>query len=102
MKKPETIMSYVAGALFAIAWWLWIDATVFTNCDCPRGDPDIVKVEWYHYMPGVVSTVALVMINVVSWNDLNGGAMFGESVSARARVWLFFSFLVAFGGLIGK
>jgi len=101
MKKPSTVLAYLSGALFSLGWWLWIDATVYANCDCPDNHtPDNVKVLGTHYIPGIVSTIALIMINIVSWNDLNGDFMFGDGVSTKAKVWLFVSFIIAFGALI--
>jgi len=101
-QKPETVLAYFAGGLFAIGWWLWIDATVYSNCNCPNGHtPDSVRVEWYHYVPGVISTVALIMINLPSWGDING-SMFNEGSSTKARVWLLISFIIAFAAIIAS
>ncbi len=36
----------------------------------------------------------------MSWNDLNNNFVFGEGVSTKARIWLFASFVVAFGAMI--
>lgn len=37
-------------------------------------------------------------MNLVSWNDLNG-SVFGEESTAKARLWLLFSFLIEFGAI---
>jgi len=94
-------MSYLSGVLFAIAWWLWIDGHAFSNT-FERPDTHSA-VTFGHYVPGIVSTLALVMVNVVSWKDL-GGFNWGfseDAVQTRVRVWLFLSLVIAFGGIIG-
>jgi len=96
----ETVLSYLSGVIFAIAWWLWIDAHAFSNA-YERHDTSS-PVTFGHYVPGIVSTFALVMINVVNWKDL-GGFNWGvseDSVQTRVRLWLFFSLVVGFGGVI--
>jgi len=95
--KKEMIMCYIAGITFASAWWIWIDATVWTN-----RQPGFQEVLGGMYVPGIVGTVALFMINAVSWNEVNDNFMFGEGVSTKAKIWLFFSFLLAFGSLIAS
>jgi len=98
MEKPsqEMVFSYISGALFAIAWWIFIDATVYEK---HIGDT-AGELNGYYYIPGIASTIALVMINAISWNDLNDtGFLSGESVSSKARVWMLFSFIVAFAGI---
>jgi len=39
-------------------------------------------------------------VNIVSWSDLNSNAIFGDQVSAKAKVFLFVAFIVCFAGLI--
>jgi hypothetical protein len=51
------------------------------------------------FVPGIVATLALIMINMVSWADLNG-SIFSEGATTKARVWLFFWLLLLFGGVI--
>lgn len=54
-----------------------------------------------HYVPGLVSSLGLVMVNAVQWRDL-GGMSWGweDAVQTRSRLWLFFSLIVCFGGII--
>lgn len=62
----ETIMSYVAGGLFAIAWWLWIDAHAFSA----KFELTDVHVTFPIYLPGIASTIALIMYKSSSCNSL--------------------------------
>jgi len=91
----ETVLAYLAGALFSIGWWIWIDATIYHY---HVGDPIVVI--WWQYVAGVISTIGLLGVNVVSWNDLNSNFIFGDQVSSRAKIFLFCAFIVCFGGLI--
>jgi len=93
----ETIMSYLSGVIFSISWWLWIDANAYHN-----KIHDIVGINFGYWVPGIVATLALLMINAVSWTDLQGFG-FGsldDDVQKRARLWLFFSFTLSFGCVI--
>jgi hypothetical protein len=41
---------------FAIGWWIWIDATAWTN-----KQDGYKQVLGTYYIPGIVSTIALIM-----------------------------------------
>jgi hypothetical protein len=41
---------------FALAWFFFIDGIVLAN-----QDPQIHNFEWYYILPGVLSTISLVM-----------------------------------------
>jgi len=92
-KAAETILCYGAGALFSAGWWLWIDATAFSQTHP-------IQVVWWHYVAGLISTLGLIGVNIVSWSDLDSNAIFGDQVSSRAKVFLFIAFIVCFIGLI--
>jgi hypothetical protein len=51
------------------------------------------------FVPGIIGTLALIMINMVSWADLNG-SIFSDGATSKARVWLFFWLLLLFGAVI--
>ena len=42
---------------FAIGWWLWVDANVYSN----KFEQTDIKVTFGHYVPGIVSTLGLIM-----------------------------------------
>lgn len=53
-------------------------------------------------IPGVLQTIALVMVNVLNWGMLSDDAAFDtDNSAAMAKCWVFFAFLVAFSGVIG-
>lgn len=56
------------------------------------------------YLPGLIATLALVMINCVRRDEVAGLDPYGgndEGAYARSRAWLFLSYLVSFGSVAG-
>jgi hypothetical protein len=45
----------LAGALFGGGWWFWVDACAASN----------TKVPFVQYLPGIIATLALIMINAI-------------------------------------
>lgn len=102
----ETILSYVAGLLYAVAFWMWLDATVISNieADNSAAAPGTVHVVmWYHWIPIVFGTLALFMINLpphsAIFGDTAGLDLTGGNYTARVRIWLFGSMIVGFGAI---
>ncbi|KAI7842783.1 hypothetical protein COHA_003529 [Chlorella ohadii] len=87
----------VAGALFGAGWWCWADALVYQKAVV--GSPYPFSYNW----PGIVATLALVMINLLPRRDLaEAGDSLEEGGEFRARLWLFVSFLIAAGAVAGS
>jgi len=99
VKTPpkETILSYVCGAVFAASWWVWIDAFVWQNLTS-TGDSHPPNLA--HWIPAIVSTIALVLINIVSFKKMENAAMWGEEVPKGVTFWLLFCFIIAFGSIV--
>uniref|UniRef100_A0A6B2LPA9 Transmembrane protein 50A n=1 Tax=Arcella intermedia TaxID=1963864 RepID=A0A6B2LPA9_9EUKA len=84
--------------MFSVGWWLWIDGHVYSNTFAEAGE-----VTFWHYVPGICSTLALIMLNLVDLKDL-GGISWGfaeDGRQTRIRLWFFLSLVIAFGSLIG-
>jgi len=93
--RRNIIASLVAGSIFAIGWWIVIDAAAIHT------DPKVFN-HAYHTC-GVIATVALFMINAVSNEAVRGdGYTEGCLGTYGARIWLFIGFLMAFGSLIAS
>jgi len=94
------IMAYLSGVIFATGWWLWIDAHAWVISINGGNNP--TDVTFWHYVPGIVSTLAILLINAISWDDL-GGMSFSpafDDVQGRVRVWFFLSLVIGFSGII--
>mmetsp|Transcript_27991 Transcript_27991/g.39455 ORF Transcript_27991/g.39455 Transcript_27991/m.39455 type:complete len:155 (-) Transcript_27991:48-512(-) len=102
MVQPDTVRSIVcliAGGLWAIGWWLLVDAAVWEST---KGSKDTPTMLAYFYIPGIVGTVALIMINIVPMDALNPTSIsFDDNVLPRARLFLMVSLLLCIGSMIG-
>ena len=74
---------------------MWIDGIAFAGT---QGQ----SVDGAYWIPGILQTVSLLMVNIINWDVLSGEGMLDDGGSMRARLWVFVSFVFAFGGLIGS
>ena len=88
----------ISGGLFSSAWWSWANAIVSQKG--VEGHPDApAKYVW----PTVLSCIALLLINMLSRDQLREIVSSGDEESSnRARLWLLFSFLLAFAAVGGS
>lgn len=86
-----------SGALFGGGWWCFIDAVVYSKAILGE------KVPIVYWVPGVVATISLVLMNLVSRDRLNHAQEMSDhdDYDTKARCWLFMSYLVAFGSVGG-
>ncbi|KAG0202085.1 hypothetical protein BGX28_005295 [Mortierella sp. GBA30] len=98
---------YLSGALFALGWWFFIDAVIRSkNWDLSEGFKK-VSVEFVDWVPGICSTLGMIIINCVDKASLRGDSFSfsssGEtSVAWKARVFLFIGFAFMAGGFAGS
>lgn len=79
---------------FGVGWWMWIDA-----CVCrPEGAR---KIKPAHYVPGFIATLALLLMNMVSRARLKSASVY-DGQAGRAKLWLFFSYLISVSSLIAS
>eukprot|EP00211_Chloroparvula_japonica_P008351 CAMPEP_0119126350 /NCGR_PEP_ID=MMETSP1310-20130426/5307_1 /TAXON_ID=464262 /ORGANISM="Genus nov. species nov., Strain RCC2339" /LENGTH=158 /DNA_ID=CAMNT_0007116503 /DNA_START=119 /DNA_END=595 /DNA_ORIENTATION=+ len=111
----------MAGALFAMGWFIFIDGAVIAG-ESPNKtkyvdlnsdghvealDKVIKDLRWYYYIPGVLGSLALVMLNCAPLRTAedDGGDVFDEdnpvSYPMKLRFWLFLSFTCAFCTVAG-
>mmetsp|Transcript_1955 Transcript_1955/g.4190 ORF Transcript_1955/g.4190 Transcript_1955/m.4190 type:complete len:149 (-) Transcript_1955:254-700(-) len=82
------------GLLFGVGWLLWIDGVCGQYADYGQ------SVNGALWIPGILQTIALFMVNVINWGLLTDDP-FDDSVSSRVKCWVFSSFMLAFSGLFG-
>ncbi|BAF09089.1 uncharacterized protein [Oryza sativa Japonica Group] len=82
----------VAGAVFGVGWWFWVDAVVCSAAAVP----------FLHYLPGLFASFAALMFNCVKREDANYNYYSPYDDSEwRLKLWLFVSYVVSFVSLAG-
>lgn len=90
-EKAKAYGPGLAGALFGGGWWFWVDATAASHTSVP----------FVQHLPGIIATLALVMINAIRRSELDEYDPFDEGVFCRSRLWLFISYIVSFAAVAG-
>jgi hypothetical protein len=92
-ERRNTVASVLAGSLFFIGWWIILDVAA-------AGHPTFYAA---YYICGVLGTIALFMINVISNGQLRGDAFTEGCLGPRgSRTWLFIGFVLGFGAVIAS
>ncbi|KAL4854493.1 Transmembrane protein 50 [Chlorella vulgaris] len=82
----------IAGALFGAGWWCWVDAVATSSSHIP----------FSQYLPGLIATFALVMINSVRRDELLSYDPYDEGTFCRSRFWLLVAYAVSLGAIGGS
>jgi hypothetical protein len=96
----KRVVGYLSGALFALGWWIFIDAVVFAKT---RDPPLPVPISFEDWLPGILSTLALIMVNLVDKAALNATEYThdGSRIAVKARFFAFLGVAIALGALGG-
>ncbi|KAH0543383.1 hypothetical protein FGG08_002339 [Glutinoglossum americanum] len=106
--KPEWLNSqntrtagvYLAGALFSLGFFFFIDASVFSRSWKNGSDVHIKFVDW---VPGICSALGMLVINSVNKTHLSPEFSYSsEGNTWRAKLVLFMGFALMAGGLAGS
>ncbi|KAJ3520565.1 hypothetical protein NM688_g9145 [Phlebia brevispora] len=103
----RTIGIYLAGGLFALANWTFLDAAILSaHAHAPYEDPQIpppVHVGFVDWVPGICSLLGMLVVNLIDKDRVRGEEGFGDSRAVwRARLFLFIGFALMAGGLAGS
>jgi len=106
----------VGGIICALGWYTWM-----AICLMPSSEPD--DFEWdchnhtstakyvvpcqhkagAYWAPGILMTIGVIMLNVISWESLTEDGMDeGCGVAAKAKGWVMFTFILMFCALGGS
>ncbi|KAJ8663463.1 hypothetical protein O0I10_000703 [Lichtheimia ornata] len=99
--KARQIGVYSAGVLFALGWWVFIDALVMSA----RAEGDVkAHMGFEDWVSGILSTLGMVIINLIDKSRLHGEeyAYAGSSLVFKARLFLFLGFALIAGGFAGS
>lgn len=78
----------LSGAVFGVAWWIWVDAVVCSS----------VKISFLYYLPGIFASFAALMFNCVRRDELMDYSPYDDE-SCRSKTWLFLAYVVSFVSL---
>ncbi|KAG8216969.1 hypothetical protein J3R82DRAFT_7274 [Butyriboletus roseoflavus] len=102
----RTIGIYLAGALFALANWTFLDAAILSaHAHSPYDEPQIpppIHVEFVDWVPGICSLLGMLIINLIDKDRLRGDDYGSPDAVWRARLFLFLGFALMAGGLAGS
>ncbi|KAF5356570.1 hypothetical protein D9758_008279 [Tetrapyrgos nigripes] len=103
-KHGRVVGIYAAGALFAIANWLFIDAAIYSaHAKIPWGGDPPVHVTFVDWVPGICSLIGYLVVCIIDKDRVRGEEGFGDSRAVwRARLVLFVGFALMAGGLAGS
>lgn len=94
---------YLSGALYSIAFYLVLDSALWSA----HKNPSTVHIGFVDWLPLLLSSMGMAVINLVEKNRLNGGAAFGSEYGGmndtwQAKIVLFMGFAFLSGGLAGS
>ncbi|ORZ01621.1 hypothetical protein BCR43DRAFT_487227 [Syncephalastrum racemosum] len=100
-RKGRQIGVYSAGALFALGWWVFIDALVLSAASSEDAKAHMRFEDW---VSGILSTLGMIVINLIDKSRLHGDAYeySGSSLVWKARLFLFLGFALIAGGFAGS
>ncbi|KAK7059920.1 hypothetical protein R3P38DRAFT_2838548 [Favolaschia claudopus] len=106
-KHRRTAGVYLAGGLFALANWLFLDACILSaHAKAPWGQPDTpapVHVTFVDWLPGLCSLLGFLVINLIDKDRIRGEESFSDARAVwRARLFLFIGFALMAGGMAGS
>ncbi|EJC97479.1 UPF0220-domain-containing protein [Fomitiporia mediterranea MF3/22] len=107
-KHRRTIGVYVAGGLFGLAHWLFLDAAILSSHYHPPPDAPYdsapVHVSFVDWIPGILSVLGFLIVNMIDKDRIKGEDSYQDDSPAvwRARLILFIGFALMAGGLAGS
>ncbi|KAG9541254.1 UPF0220-domain-containing protein, partial [Aureobasidium melanogenum] len=106
-RKPQWLNSattrtagvYFAGALFAIALFVFLDAAIYSKSALNGSDVHVTFIDW---IPVIFSVLGMLIVNSIDKTRLSEDSYSGGDGAAwKARVVLFMGFAAIAGGLAG-
>lgn len=108
-RKPEWLNSpnartagvYLAGALFSLGFFFFIDASSFSHS---RKNGSEIHIKFVDWIPGICSALGMLVINSIEKTRLSADSYSysGTGVAWKARTVLFLGFALMAGGLAGS
>ncbi|VEU21527.1 DEKNAAC102699 [Brettanomyces naardenensis] len=96
-RTVRSVMVYIAGALYAIGFWLVVDASVYSK----TVNASVVHVTFVDWIPFICSTLGMMVINSIDKGQLFNSEGFGSGLQWQARLVLFVGFSLLAVGIAG-
>ncbi|MCJ1455366.1 hypothetical protein MMC28_005721 [Mycoblastus sanguinarius] len=99
--NTRTAGVYLAGALFSLGFFFFIDASTYSHSAKNGSNVHIKFVDW---IPGICSALGMLVINSIEKTRLSADSYSysGTGVAWKARLVLFLGFALMAGGLAGS
>ncbi|KAJ3090860.1 Transmembrane protein 50A [Phlyctochytrium bullatum] len=101
LPEKSMVVGYLAGGLFALGWWAFIDGIAYAGSftDPPLKTP----IRFEDWIPGLLSTLSLIIVNLINKETLNADdfTYSGSNVACKARAAAFLGVTMALGALGG-
>jgi len=99
--NSRTAGVYLAGALFSLGFFFFIDASTYSHSALNGSDVHIRFVDW---IPLICSALGMLVINSIEKTRLSADSFSysGSGVAWKARLVLFLGFALMAGGLAGS
>lgn len=97
-RAVRSAMVYVAGALYAIAFWLMVDASIYSK----TVNASVIHVSFVDWIPFICSTLGMMVVNSIDKSQLFNSNGFGSGMQWQARLVLFIGFSLLAIGMAGS
>jgi hypothetical protein len=89
---------YLSGGLFTAGWWLFVDGIILAS----KVEQSHVTIGFEDWIAGVLTTLGLIVINLIDNSRMQSDLQSGSRVEWVARLFLFVGFALMAGGLAGS
>ncbi|CAG8509002.1 4963_t:CDS:2 [Acaulospora morrowiae] len=98
--RTRDIAIYISGALFAIGWWAFVDAIVYTTINKTTPFDNITVLDW---ISGIITTIGMLIVGSID-KTIFSDEIYTYSVSKKTfwkvRLMLFLGSTLLAGGLL--
>jgi len=92
--QRSVIVGYTSGILFTLGWWFFFDAVIYSKYYDLK-----VNIGIWDWIPGILSTLALIIMNLINQEALNGDNDFDNEFSQNAKLCAFIGASLALAAL---
>ncbi|ORX54726.1 UPF0220-domain-containing protein [Piromyces finnis] len=94
LPSRSTIVGYTSGILFTVGWWFFFDGLIYSKYNNFENEKH-VSIGIWDWLPGIISTLALIIINLINQEALNGDGDYEYSRDAKLCAFIGVSLALA-------